>query len=1237
MASEHFCKIKLRLQAPEFEERIATFQELHLPGDVQFVCQHRSQPAAQVKWYKDDVPLEGQDDCRMNFLNNFDSQNNVAVSSLLIKAVKKTDEGAYRCTLENREGLASTTGYLSVLDPQCNITDVEPFDLQHIQSLLQMKQSTDSIVSLLQQQEDNNTAGCGKLLSLDSNNVKTSDKIILTLAAEVINDSHNNNEEIGANNINSSISAPNITNNLTFASGRREEAHSKSIPTVLTIYNDSDISSVFTNATHASQKSAPTLKRFPKRSNSLTSAKKKISFDDDFQLKKCPIADKRHEYRERYGCYGGCSRYADDNTYGCYGRYTAYRRESEELITEAKSIIDGIVGCKDMVTLSSGKISSTSNNNINTSITSAMINDRDKNIGGSPQQQTVVNIYTAIKDSESDVFSLRKNFKTVEIASKLERSISDEKNHLYDFIKTRSTCNTNGKYDLVEKKTDNLPDNYTKINKSDNICNASSSIENEDLVTKSHDQCDNDVCDPDNTKCLSMRSANIASPSTLSDMNHCKHFCLGSDGFDKNNKTNELISKFSDVFTNNRNINANKPNVNNNINNAPLISNISLPNDQKNKNFLSVKSEKIFNSKNINKIRLNCAKSGLSCAMNKEAAPKEFLQNQYADSYLAGKLQQPQTGHRTFESPYDEKEEDADDGDGGVKDAGLCAGDCAYDDRNTLNEPECKNKQGMKHEKQGGWLATDDLPSLLMQLQQEIFLSQSYKQQLQPEQLNHYLQQLKLQQHLDLMQLSLLQNENRESMTTSPSKQQLTQQPTQKTQQPKSMQHFKVTNRGQIEEKFKESTMIQKFQPVDTIQHQQQQLHSTENFAQINQSKQHQQEFMRQQNNQILYQNQTQNQRKNHEIFPLEQTKQVFQQNERMNEGGKLMDSVDQFDPSKLQNISLDSTQSARASSNSVQSKVKFADSSQLSINRFSKNKQIFNLFNDKPLLNYKTKITPQNLKILSSNEIPKTFLSDENPRPPFNNENRIPRFKIGSSPNKQFERRNELATFKKSKNSLQKNKQFSKFKKHKLVHRKGSDSTSSGCNSTFPQVNELMYQKASDSKPKDVSFQRKTHAKILSKGGKLSGEKFEKHSLHFTEANPITLRRRSVKYSRCKYTKHDEPQRANLVSRSSSTAFNERKPALDEDLFTDMETTDIETVVTGRDAIKNNELNWSGIFIEMFLYPKMMVVFFVLFATIFFVYLESNPLYAVICVGILWAIISYISPTYNDNNTTTN
>lgn len=103
-------------EAPEFTERLNVFEEVEQGGRVTFQCQVRACPDAVVKWFKDDVEITSDYEPGRVTADQLpsDSGANGAVERLCISDARKSDEGAYRCKAENKEGVAATTGYLSV-------------------------------------------------------------------------------------------------------------------------------------------------------------------------------------------------------------------------------------------------------------------------------------------------------------------------------------------------------------------------------------------------------------------------------------------------------------------------------------------------------------------------------------------------------------------------------------------------------------------------------------------------------------------------------------------------------------------------------------------------------------------------------------------------------------------------------------------------------------------------------------------------------------------------------------------------------------------------------------------------------------------------------------------------------------------------------------------------------------------------------------------------------------------
>jgi len=96
-------------EAPEFVQRLKSYIEAELGDTVTFSAEYRAVPRPTVKWFKD------EEEVRPTVRHHLDeSVESDGVIRLRISDVIATDEGAYKCKVENREGVASTTGYLSV-------------------------------------------------------------------------------------------------------------------------------------------------------------------------------------------------------------------------------------------------------------------------------------------------------------------------------------------------------------------------------------------------------------------------------------------------------------------------------------------------------------------------------------------------------------------------------------------------------------------------------------------------------------------------------------------------------------------------------------------------------------------------------------------------------------------------------------------------------------------------------------------------------------------------------------------------------------------------------------------------------------------------------------------------------------------------------------------------------------------------------------------------------------------
>jgi hypothetical protein len=86
------------------------YNEATVGTSVSFVAQFKAFPAPTVKWFKDEEEVRATE----RHLLESSSSTHEGVIRLIINDVRPTDEGAYKCKVENQEGVASTTGYLSV-------------------------------------------------------------------------------------------------------------------------------------------------------------------------------------------------------------------------------------------------------------------------------------------------------------------------------------------------------------------------------------------------------------------------------------------------------------------------------------------------------------------------------------------------------------------------------------------------------------------------------------------------------------------------------------------------------------------------------------------------------------------------------------------------------------------------------------------------------------------------------------------------------------------------------------------------------------------------------------------------------------------------------------------------------------------------------------------------------------------------------------------------------------------
>lgn len=107
-------RVLFYISAPEFTRRLNAFEEAKAGSTVVFECQWQAFPRPTIKWYKDDEEVIEN--------NRFRKEEGESGSTkLYIDNCRKKDEGAYKCKAENSEGVASTTGYLSVAGSQALI------------------------------------------------------------------------------------------------------------------------------------------------------------------------------------------------------------------------------------------------------------------------------------------------------------------------------------------------------------------------------------------------------------------------------------------------------------------------------------------------------------------------------------------------------------------------------------------------------------------------------------------------------------------------------------------------------------------------------------------------------------------------------------------------------------------------------------------------------------------------------------------------------------------------------------------------------------------------------------------------------------------------------------------------------------------------------------------------------------------------------------------------------------
>ena len=95
--------------APEFTQRLTSFLEVEVGKSATFIGQFKSILEAKVKWFKEEEQLveDGK--------HVFECVTQTGLVKLTILHLNRKDEGAYKCRVENQEGVATTTGYLSVI------------------------------------------------------------------------------------------------------------------------------------------------------------------------------------------------------------------------------------------------------------------------------------------------------------------------------------------------------------------------------------------------------------------------------------------------------------------------------------------------------------------------------------------------------------------------------------------------------------------------------------------------------------------------------------------------------------------------------------------------------------------------------------------------------------------------------------------------------------------------------------------------------------------------------------------------------------------------------------------------------------------------------------------------------------------------------------------------------------------------------------------------------------------
>jgi len=97
------------IEAPEFIVRLGSFKEVLSGETVVFSAQYRAFPRPAVKWFKN------EEEIHETHRHSFELDDEDGITRFVLRDVGVSDEGTYKCVVENQEGAASTTGYLTVI------------------------------------------------------------------------------------------------------------------------------------------------------------------------------------------------------------------------------------------------------------------------------------------------------------------------------------------------------------------------------------------------------------------------------------------------------------------------------------------------------------------------------------------------------------------------------------------------------------------------------------------------------------------------------------------------------------------------------------------------------------------------------------------------------------------------------------------------------------------------------------------------------------------------------------------------------------------------------------------------------------------------------------------------------------------------------------------------------------------------------------------------------------------